>query len=295
VLTGIRTTNTSNPIGSLVSKCQKFVCESRSYRSALIRRILSAVLFVLMATSSLQAFLSPPYSKPFQLVPLPPGIPDSIAQIVLVTATSWSSPTGSLGRLERRPGHWVQIGSSIPVNLGRKGLAWGRGLHQIIDGRPQKVEGDQRAPAGIFGLGDVFGYSRIPPVPVNLPYRPISDRDYFVDDVESNDYNTWVNIGNADPNEPTKLWKSFEVMRRPDNLYQLGIVIQQNVNPVVKGRGSAVFFHVWRGPGLPTAGCTSMSLKDLRVLVSWLEPTSSPVLIQGPSSQIENLRFAPRR
>jgi L,D-peptidoglycan transpeptidase YkuD (ErfK/YbiS/YcfS/YnhG family) len=285
--------NTSNPIGVLMSKCRLIIGESNSFRSAIFRRILSSVLLFLMVASSLTAMLSPAYSELYKRVPLPPVIPDRIAQIVLVTALSWNSPTGSLERLERRPGQWVQIGSSIPVNLGRKGLAWGRGLHQNIDDKPQKLEGDQRAPAGIFGIGPVFGYLRIPPVRVNLPYRPISDRDYFVDDVESDDYNTWVTISNADPNEPTKLWKSFEVMRRPDNLYQLGIVIQQNVNPVVKGRGSAVFFHVWRGPNLPTAGCTSMSLEDLRVLIAWLEPARSPMLIQGPASQIEKLRFAP--
>jgi L,D-peptidoglycan transpeptidase YkuD (ErfK/YbiS/YcfS/YnhG family) len=140
-------------------------------------------------------------------------------------------------------------------------------------------------------MGPVFGYGSSPPMGTTLPYQRITDRDYFIDDFESVDYNKLIRIGDAEPNEPAHRWRSFEVMHRTDNLYQLGVVIQQNITPIVKGKGSAIFFHVWRGPNSPTLGCTSMSLGDLRSLVTWLDPRMSPVLIQAPTSSIEILRF----
>ena len=38
-------------------------------------------------------------------------------------------------------------------------------------------------------------------------------------------------------------------MKRDDNLYELGVIIQHNFPRVIKGRGSAIFFHIWDKAG----------------------------------------------
>jgi L,D-peptidoglycan transpeptidase YkuD (ErfK/YbiS/YcfS/YnhG family) len=175
--------------------------------------------------------------------------------------------------------------------VGSNGLAWGRGIHtEIRDGR-QKLEGDSCAPAGIFPVGAAFGYSRLPGFPLKIAYRWITDRDYFVDDPESHDYNEWITIDVHEPNTPAAKWKSFEIMKRSDALYELGLIVGQNINPTVKSRGSAIFFHEWAGPGSPTTGCTSMALPDLVELLAWLDPGQSPIIIQAPSPAIGKLTF----
>ena len=68
-----------------------------------------------------------------------------------------------------------------------------------------------------------------------------------------------------------------------------GLVIQHNVAPVVKGKGSAIFLHVWRAPGVPTEGCTAMAKNDLLTLIRWLKPAKFPHLIQVPIDEIRNL------
>jgi L,D-peptidoglycan transpeptidase YkuD (ErfK/YbiS/YcfS/YnhG family) len=222
-----------------------------------------------------------------------PNISKSVSQIVLITTPSWTSTTGTLQRLERQSGSWIPVGRKIAVAVGSKGLGWGKGIHTDISAEPQKHEGDRRAPAGIFHVGPAFGYSPKPGFDMKIPYKPITDRDYFVDDPGSDDYNRWVTINADAPNEPEKKWKSYEVMKRPDDLYKLGLVIQQNVDPTVKGRGSAVFFHIWRRPGSPTVGCTSMAEGDLEHLIGWLDPAKSPIVVEAPSSQLDLLAMKP--
>ena len=71
-------------------------------------------------------------------------------------------------------------------------------------------------------------------------------------------------------------------MRRDDHVYELGVVVEHN-DACVPGRGSAIFLHVWREPGAPTAGCTSMARDDLLRLLRWLDPAAEPLLVQLPA------------
>ena len=70
-------------------------------------------------------------------------------------------------------------------------------------------------------------------------------------------------------------------MRRTDGLYQLGVVVGYNTDPVIAGRGSAIFMHVWKGPGQSTSGCVAMALSDLERVVGWLDPARQPRIIIG--------------
>jgi hypothetical protein len=47
---------------------------------------------------------------------------------------------------------------------------------------------------------------------------------------------------------------------------------------------SCIFLHAWPAPGLPSPGCTMMSLTDVRALLTWLDPRAEPVLVQLPRS-----------
>jgi L,D-peptidoglycan transpeptidase YkuD (ErfK/YbiS/YcfS/YnhG family) len=68
-------------------------------------------------------------------------------------------------------------------------------------------------------------------------------------------------------------------MKRPDHLYKYGIVIQYNSDPVVKGKGSAIFIHVQRKPKSPTAGCIAIEEHDIKNLIEWVQADSAFILI----------------
>ncbi len=92
---------------------------------------------------------------------------------------------------------------ALPVVLARRGSAWGLGLHRSLAVNPQKMEGDERVPAGIFRAGPAFGYDDEFEPALRFPYKLATPKDYFVKDESSADYNTWVRLlENA--NDPRK-------------------------------------------------------------------------------------------
>jgi len=221
------------------------------------------------------------------------GLPKTTQQLLLVTAVDWSASKGALQQYARGAQAWSPVGASFPVTLGRNGMGWGRGRFILaVQAGPEKLEGDAKSPSGIFELGDAFGYSPVPPQGCRLPYRMATSLDYFVDDPQSKHYNSWIRL-TPDDNFPQKRWKSFERMRPDTDAYELGIVVKHNMAPVVAGKGSAIFLHVWSGSEKPTAGCTALSRGDLLELLRWLEPSKQPLLVQLPETLFPRMNDAP--
>ncbi len=184
-------------------------------------------------------------------------------QMVLIITKSWKDSTGILSGYERdKLGEkWKQAGFSFPVSVGRRGLAWGRGLHgSILGDGPVKHEGDGKAPAGAFQLKGTFGYASSDSVNwLNMPYTPVDSCIECVDDTNSRYYNTIVD----DRKVADKDWNSSEIMRLSDNEYEWGIFIGHNSMPRLKDGGSCIFMHIWEGKGIPTSGCTAMKKENL--------------------------------
>jgi D-alanyl-D-alanine dipeptidase len=212
-------------------------------------------------------------------------------EMVVVTADSWNSLQATLRRYEReRPGNpWQAVGQPITVMIGKNGLGWGTGLlappREASD--PVKKEGDGKAPAGVFRLSKAFGYAPQAQSGWKMPYVSLTPTIECVDDEKSKFYNTLV-----DTTAVSADWGSHEneKMRRADDLYRWGILVDHNANPPVVGGGSCIFIHIWRGPGEPTVGCTAMAQPDLESLLGWLDPERKPLLVQLPAAQYQKLR-----
>lgn len=218
-------------------------------------------------------------------------VPERYQQIVFVLTNSWDSQSGTLSCYSRNEDGWFKEELTTNVVVGKNGLGWGRGLHLQGSTGPEKVEGDGKAPAGIFRPGDAFGYADSFTPGTALNYRALTARDYFVDDVNSEDYNQWKTIPAGEENNPGNYWRSYERMKRSDHLYELGVVVDHNTDPVMKGKGSAIFLHVWRRAASPTVGCTAMHKEDLIRLISWLDPAKEPIIIQIPQGQLDQIKF----
>ena len=57
--------------------------------------------------------------------------------------------------------------------------------------------------------------------------------------------------------------KSNEKLFRKDNIYDIIIVINYNNNPVVPGKGSAIFMHVAKNNYFPTRGCIALEKREV--------------------------------
>ncbi len=214
-------------------------------------------------------------------------------QAVVVLTESWGSAEASLQLFERESlcAPWRAVNEASAAVVGRNGLGWGLGLHDATSTSttPLKVEGDGKAPAGIFLLTAAFGYASPDAARwINLPYRQATPSLQCVDDVDSEFYNQLLDASNT----PIR-WKSHEEMLRKDWLYKMGIVVgHNNAYPPIPGRGSCIFIHIWRAPSERTAGCTAMAEPDLEAVLRWLDPARTPVLVQLPRSEYERYRGA---
>ncbi len=213
---------------------------------------------------------------------------DGSTQLLVARAASWDASNGDLRRFERdRDGEpWRAVDAApMPVVFGVNGLAWGRGLHPVVKGG--KLEGDGRAPAGVFALGSAFGYANALDG-VKLPYRASKASDRCVDDPSSEHYNRVVA-------RSAGRWRSAERMRRKDALYRLGVFVDHNGmidGTPERGAGSCIFLHIWRRPGRGTAGCTAMAADRLEAIVRWLEPERQPLYVLLPVDVYEAKRDA---
>lgn len=201
---------------------------------------------------------------------------DGSSQALVVLTDAWTAVPGSLQRYERAGGGWKAVGVSIPVVVGKSGLGWGIGLHGGPAGEgPVKHEGDGRAPAGVFRIGPAFGYDPAPGG-VRLPYIQVTSDWKCVDDSASAHYNEVLDQRTVTPD-----WNSHEEMRRRDDAYRLGAVVQHDwADQRQRAGGSCIFLHIWGGPSSSTVGCTAMAPADILSVLQWLDPDRRPVLVQ---------------
>jgi L,D-peptidoglycan transpeptidase YkuD (ErfK/YbiS/YcfS/YnhG family) len=141
---------------------------------------------------------------------------------------------------------------AIPVILGRSGI------------RANKREGDGATPRGRFWLRRLWWRpDRWVEPHTLLPKRRIDPAIAWCEDPADRRYNRPFQ---RSPNEPgDRLW-------REDHLYDVVVEIDHNARPRVAGRGSAVFLHLARPNGAPTAGCVAFATPALRRLLAHLGP-----------------------
>jgi len=212
------------------------------------------------------------------------GFAQASEQLILIVSDDFNTTHAVLTRYEKEQNSYKRIGEKIIVNIGRKGLAWGIGepgfMPRVND--PVKQEGDGKAPAGIFKISKAFGYAE--EMKTKMPYIQADKELICVDDSHSKDYNKILLKDKSD--DP----KSFEWMKRDDDLYKIGLVVEHNTGAKA-GAGSCIFFHVQKSENAPTAGCSAMKEEDLETLIEWLDPAKEPKVVQIPRSYCSEAKY----
>lgn len=221
-------------------------------------------------------------------------VPDNTMQLMVTVTDGWNTHRGEMMKYVRSQpgGPWQPAQkAATPVLLGKNGLAWGRGLLPVPHGEngiPTKKEKDGRAPAGCFKLGMLFGYAPQKPTGSSYPYYQVTARDCWIDDVTHEAYNKHVVVN---PDNPPP-WYEKQHMRLGDFAYEWLLEIRHNASPPVAGAGSAIFFHVRRGPDRATFGCTTMARENLLALINWLQPQANPCYVLLPKTEYAARRKA---
>jgi len=205
----------------------------------------------------------------------------STQQLVVSIAPGWDSPTGHLQLFSRDGKQWRADSAPIRVLYGKDGLAWGRGEFGTDESGLHKVEHDHRAPAGVFKIGTIYTYDKSLPPGANYPFYTFTARDAWVDDPTNPYYNQHVAVDPANPPP----WFEKQKMRLDDPPHRWLVEIRHNADPPVPGAGSAIFFHIQRGPNRNSSGCTVMPEPDLVTLIRWLRQDENPHYVLLPRAE----------
>ncbi|MDQ7249104.1 L,D-transpeptidase family protein [Dongia sedimenti] len=154
---------------------------------------------------------------------------------------------------------WARLGDlQWRCALGRSGIS------------ADKVEGDGATPSGRFPIRRLFYRpDRVREIACVFPVQPMSPGDGWCDAPGDPAYNRL--IIRPYPAQHETLW-------REDALYDLVLVIGHNDDPVVPGKGSAVFLHLAHPDYQPTEGCVAFARADFIRLLAAIDRDTHVVI-----------------
>ena len=116
-------------------------------------------------------------------------------------------------------------------------------------------EGDNITPMGTFKITKIYYRpDKIKKLITFFKKIKIKRNMGWCDDPRSKFYNRQMKI-------PTKF--SHERLYRTDNIYDIIAVLNYNINPTIKNKGSAIFIHIAKNNYKLTAGCVAIKKNNL--------------------------------
>jgi L,D-peptidoglycan transpeptidase YkuD (ErfK/YbiS/YcfS/YnhG family) len=171
---------------------------------------------------------------------------------IIVQTKSFDATTGLL----------IAGGKRYDCTLGRAGVA------------AEKAEGDGKTPIGTYPLRRLlYRADRLEKPQTGLPVETLDPDTGWCEDPAHADYNSQVRLPHA---------SVVDRMTRDDHLYDLTVIIGYNDDPVVPGKGSAIFMHLARPDFSPTAGCVGLKQEDLLEVLKLCDSSSLITILPPP-------------
>ena len=92
----------------------------------------------------------------------------------------------------------------------------------------------------------------------------------WCDDTKSKKYNRLIKLPSSNSHE--KLYKK-------ESIYDLILVLNYNMNPIVKGKGSAIFIHVAKKNYKKTEGCVALKKMHLLKILKGLKKNCGVMIV----------------
>jgi D-alanyl-D-alanine dipeptidase len=224
-------------------------------------------------------------------------------QLILVTTPNWTSYKAKINIYEKDGINWKKVKGDIKAVIGKNGMGWGKGIYNPEDAinNTFRKEGDKRTPAGIFTISTVFGLNKVleakKELNIKYPYIELTENTRCIGESKSKFYNEIV-----EQDKISKDWendKNNELMRyeaiRDEQAYKWGLFIDHNsnINNIMKKdntSGSCIFMHLWKNEETPTAGCTAIEESEIKNIISWLDYSKKPIIVQLPEPEYKRLK-----
>ena len=113
----------------------------------------------------------------------------------------------------------------------------------------KKKEGDNITPKGNYKIVRIlYRRDRIKKITSKFKLINIKKNMGWCDDPKSKNYNQLIKL-------------------RKDNIYDLIVVLDYNMKPIIKNKGSAIFIHIAKKNFKRTAGCIALKKSNLKKLI----------------------------
>ena len=147
----------------------------------------------------------------------------------------------------------------VKCSLGKRGIG------------VKKREGDLITPIGTFKITKLlYRKERVKNLKTNLKKTIITNTMGWCDDARSKSYNKLIK-------SPFKF--TFEKLYRKDNMYDIILVLNFNMRPIKKYKGSAIFIHVAKNNYKKTKGCIAIKKRDLIFLLRKIDKNTKVKVI----------------
>ena len=123
----------------------------------------------------------------------------------------------------------------------------------------KKREGDEKTPRGRLKFLSIFyRKDRVKKIRVKIKKYCIKKNMGWCDDPNSKKYNKLINL-------PFNF--KYEKLFKKENTYDIILVLNYNMNPIRKNKGSAIFIHVAKKNYKKTKGCVATGKTQLLKLL----------------------------
>jgi L,D-peptidoglycan transpeptidase YkuD (ErfK/YbiS/YcfS/YnhG family) len=157
-----------------------------------------------------------------------------------------------------KSGHLKYKNLKFRCSLGKAGI-----------GKKEK-EGDKITPRGTYKIVKIYYRNdRVKKILSNFKLLKIKKNMGWCDDPKSKKYNQLVKIPNK---------YGYEELNRKDNIYDLVLVLNYNMKPIIKNKGSAIFIHIANKNYKKTAGCIGLKKSHLINIIKKIKKNTKVII-----------------
>ena len=128
-------------------------------------------------------------------------------------------------------------------------------------------EGDLITPKGIYKVKYIlYRIDRVKKIKTKLKKIIIRKNMGWCNDAQSRQYNKLIKL-------PSNY--SHEKLYKKENIYDIILVLNYNMNPIIKKKGSAIFIHVAKKNYKKTEGCVALKKNHLIKILKKLKKNTT--------------------
>jgi L,D-peptidoglycan transpeptidase YkuD (ErfK/YbiS/YcfS/YnhG family) len=136
-------------------------------------------------------------------------------------------------------------------------------------GKKEK-EGDKITPKGTYKIVKIYYRNdRVKKILSKFKLFKIKKNMGWCDDPKSKKYNRLVKLPNK---------YGYEELNRKDNIYDLVLVLNYNMKPIIKNKGSAIFIHIAKKNYKKTAGCIGLKKTHLIQIIKKIKKSTKVII-----------------